>query len=375
MKTYYTERRREFLRTTLAGGVAALIAGRLVRSALAAAPIAAQTPVATSSAPAKVALTNGDQRTDNVWRALKSLEKEIAQAIGSRRVIIKPNNVSPTNQLAASHADALAGILDFLKSIGKLENAIIAESAFGPTMQAFQNFGYTKLADTYKVKLVDLDQEKFQTIMAFSETDAIPHPARVSSLLMNQADNFIISACMLKTHDRAVCTMGIKNIILGAPLKLGGGNGGGMGGGRGGRGGGGMFAGSDKPLLHGGGAHGININLSMLAPFLHPSLTVIDGFDGMEGNGPISGTRVDHRVCVASTDYLAADVVGASLMGIDPANVGYLTYLASAKVGEFDMSKMEILGEPVAKLAKNYKLGSSAQQQLQWKTPARVTAT
>ena len=110
----------------------------------------------------------------------------------------------------------------------------------------------------------------------------------------------------------------------------------------------------------------------MLAPMLHPSLAVIDGFEGMEGNGPISGTRVDHRVCVVSTDYLAADIVGANLMGIDPANIGYLTYLAQAKVGESDMSKMEILGEPVAKLAKKYQLGDSVDQQFQWKQAVKV---
>jgi uncharacterized protein (DUF362 family) len=199
-------------------------------------------------------------------------------------------------------------------------------------------------------------------VMAFDETDAKPHPVRVSSVLTNQRDNYIISACMLKTHDRAVATLSIKNIILGAALKLPNPNGG-----RGGRGG------SDKPILHGGGAHGININLAMLAPLLHPSLSVIDGFEGMEGNGPIGGTKVDHRVCVVSTDYLAADSVGASLMGIDPANIGYIAYLATAKAGESDLGKMEILGEPVAKLAKRYQLSEAVQRQFQWKNPARVT--
>ena len=111
----------------------------------------------------------------------------------------------------------------------------------------------------------------------------------------------------------------------------------------------------------------------MLTPLLHPSLAVIDGFEGMEGRGPIGGTRVDHRVCVVSTDYLAADTVGAHLMGIDPMDIGYLNYLASTNVGQTDLSKMEILGEPVEKLAKKYSLGSSIERQLEWKTPARVT--
>jgi len=366
--------RREFLKTGLATGAAALFATRVARAAepgagpgMSAAP---QSTATTAATPSKVALTNGDNRTDNVFLALRSLEKEIAQAIGSRRVVVKPNNVSATNQLASTHVDALTGILEFLKSIGKLDNTIIAESALAPTMQGFQNFGYTALVDKYKVRLVDLDQEKYQTIMAFNETDAMPHPVRVSSILTNQADNFIISACMLKTHDRAVATMSIKNIVLGAPLKFPPSDTG-----RGRRGGRGFFAGSDKPILHGGGAHGISINLAMLAPLLHPSLSVIDGFEGMEGNGPIHGTPVDHRVCVVSTDYLAADTVGATLMGIDPGDIGYLSYLATAKVGESDLSKMEILGEPVATLAKKYQLGRSIQQQLRWKEAARVTAS
>ena len=369
-KQFSLANRRHFLKIGLATGAGAFLAGRLARAAesnAAPAKPVEPPPAAVSAVHSKVALTNGDNRTDNIFRGLKSLEKEIVQSIGNRRVVIKPNNVSPTNQLAATHADALTGILEFLKSIGKLDNVIIAESAaFAATMQGFDNFGYTKLADKYKVKLVDLDTEKFQTVMAFNQSDAKPRPIRVSSILANQEDNFIISACMLKTHDQAVATMSIKNIVVGAPLKLPNSN---TGNGRGGR------TVSDKPTIHGGGARGININLALLAPLLHPSLAVIDGFQGMEGNGPIDGTPVDHRVCVVSTDYLAADTVGASLMGIDPADVGYLTYLASAKVGESDLSRMEILGEPVAKLAKKYELAKTIQNQLKWKDPARVSAT
>jgi uncharacterized protein (DUF362 family) len=367
-----TSNRRNFLfKAGLASGAAALFGSRYAHAAEAPAampgePAAPATAGSSAASPTKVALTNGDNRTDNTFRALKSLDKDIAQAIGNRRVVVKPNNVSPNNQLASTHVDALAGILEFLKSIGKLDNAIIAESALSATMQGFQNFGYTTLADKYKVKLVDLDQEGFQTIMAFDESDAKPHPVRVSSVLTNERDNFIISACMLKTHDRAVATLSLKNIILGAALKLPNPNVGR--GGRGGRGG------SDKPILHGGGAHGININLAMLAPLLHPSLSVIDGFEGMEGNGPIGGTKVDHRVCVVSTDYLAADSVGASLMGIAPTEIGYLSYLTAAKAGESDLTKMEILGEPVSKLAKKYQLSEAVQRQFQWKNPARVTA-
>ena len=114
-------------------------------------------------------------------------------AIGKKRVVIKPNNVSINIPLASTHADTLEGVLEFLKSIGKLENVIIAESAAnGPTLEGFSNFGYNRLADKYKVKLVDLDQEFYDTIYVFDEKDFRPHPVRMSHMLLDP-DSYIIS--------------------------------------------------------------------------------------------------------------------------------------------------------------------------------------
>jgi len=66
--------------------------------------------------------------------------------------------------------------------------------------------------------------------------------------------------------------MGIKNIILGpdevARPRVGGFN--------------------DKPILHGDGP-GHQHQSRDAAPLLHPSLTVIDGFEGMEGMAPATG--------------------------------------------------------------------------------------
>ena len=73
-------------------------------------------------------------------------------------MVIKPNNVAIDNQLCATHAGCLEGILEFLKSIGKLENTVIAESAAdGPTLDGFANYHYTDLAKKYSVKLIDLN--------------------------------------------------------------------------------------------------------------------------------------------------------------------------------------------------------------------------
>ena len=149
-------KRRDFLRASMLTGIAAFSSPLSLRSAF-----AAQATPADDGLVTRVSLTTGDDRADMAFQGLKRFEKQIAAAIGNKRVIIKPNNVSIENQLAASHADNLEGILEFLKSIKKT-NVVIAESAAsGPTLEGFSNFKYNTVAGKYGAKLMDLDQEGF----------------------------------------------------------------------------------------------------------------------------------------------------------------------------------------------------------------------
>jgi uncharacterized protein (DUF362 family) len=310
---------------------------------------------------ASASVTTGDNRADMAFRALMPYAKQIRQAIGNRRVILKPNNVSINIPLCATHVDTLEGILEFLKSIRKLGNVCIAESAAnGPTFDGFSNYGYYRLAEKYPVKFLDLDQEGYEILHVFDERDFKPRPVRFSKVLLNR-DSYIVSVAKFKTHDRAVVTLSLKNIVFAAPVKD---LGFGWGSDRkpGTR--------SDKAIVHGSGFRGINYNLYDLASRLHPHLAVIDGFEGMEGNGPNNGTPVDHRVCVASTDWLAADRISAELMGVDFATVGYLNYCAQAGLGEADLNKIEIIGENWRNHIRTYKLNDNIEKQLIWMKPA-----
>jgi uncharacterized protein (DUF362 family) len=354
MMTHFSNR-RDFLRTSLLGGLAAATVPRLASLVHA--------TEATPNPTSRVALFHGDDRADIAFRALKVHETAVRRAIGSRRVIVKPNNVAIDNQLCATHAGCVEGILEFLKSIGKLENAVIAESAAnGPTLEGFENYHYTGLAGKYGVKLVDLDDQEVERVHVFDEKDFRPHPVRMSKLLLDP-NNFIISAAKMKTHDRIVATLSLKNIILGAPIKD-----------LGFRWGKGAKPGTknDKPIVHGNSFRALNYNLFDLARRLHPHLAVIDGYDGMEGNGPVGGTRVDHRVCVASPDWLAADRVAVELMGIDYVKVGYLNYCAQAGLGEGDLQKIEVVGASITQHVKPYKLSDNIEKQLIWMTPPKV---
>jgi len=308
----------------------------------------------------QIGLTTGDHRADMAFRALQPFSEQIKKGIGNKCVVIKPNNVLIDRQLAATHVDHLEGILEFLKSIGVHENIVIAESAAsGATFDGFDNYKYFDLPKKYPVNLVDLDQEKYELIHVFDEKDFRPHPVRTSSLILDP-DTYVISAAKFKTHDRVLATLSLKNIVFGAPIKDPGFSWGKN-----------RKAGTknDKPIGHGSGLRAINYNTFSMAKLLHPDLSVIEGFEGMEGNGPNWGTPVDHRVCVAGTDWLASDRVGVELMGIDFANVGYLNYCADAGMGEGDLSKIQILGEQLKDHIRSYKLNDNIEKQLIWKQP------
>jgi len=204
--------RRQFLKTSMAGALAAIGAGRSTPHAT-----ADESPVANTS---RVALTNGEDHVDIVFGALRPFGREVAQAIGDRQVVIKPNNVAIDIPLSATPAECLEGTLEFLKSIGKLDGALIAESAAnGPTLEGFSNYSYDKLATKYGVKLVDLDNEKTERVFVFDEKDFQPHPVRMSRLLLDRDNFFVVSAAKFKTHDQVVATLSLKNIVIGAPVK------------------------------------------------------------------------------------------------------------------------------------------------------------
>ena len=348
--------RRDFIRTSLFGGIAAAAIPAYAMQAM-----AEQTKVAVD-VHSRVSLVTGASRADMAFRALQPFSKEIAQAVGNKRIVVKPNMVSSSIQLSATHAESLEGILEFYKSINKLENVIIAEStADGPAMVAYDNYKYIPVADKYKVKLVDIDDFPSQLFYVLDELDIRPKPVRMSSLLTDR-NNFVMSVARMKTHDRITCTLSLKNVVLGAPVKdpgyISGRN---------------RPAGtrSDKAIVHGNGFRGINFNLFNMAYHIRPDLAFIDGFDGMEGDGPTQGTTVDHRVCVAGLDWLAVDRVGVELMGVDPAIIGYLTFCSEAGMGQYDLSKIDVIGEKVANHIKPYKMSRNFDKQTQWMSPLK----
>ena len=284
--------------------------------------------------PSTIALIKGNDRRENVYKSLKLIEDQVLGGIKDRQIMIKPNFVQTSVQLAATHADAVRGILEFLRPHYKQEILIgeASPTAEG-TMAGYEHYGYQALVKEYKVKLVDLNQGAYQYRYTIGEKNA-PVPIRICSPFLDPK-LYIISAAMLKTHGYASVTLSLKNMLLGAPMK------------------------GDKNQMH-RGPHGepddiIHFNMFHMAQEVFPDLAVIDGFTGMEGDGPSRGTPVDSRVAVASLDPLSADVLSARLMGYDAKKILYLSAMTEAGMGQGNLDKITVLGNRVEECSYRFK--------------------
>ncbi|HGJ67553.1 TPA: hypothetical protein ENS27_19505, partial [bacterium] len=75
----------------------------------------------------KVALVKGDNRQDNIRKALELIKDDITSKIDGQDVILKPNCLSSSVPLSCTNVDALRGVLDFLSQLSP-ESTTIAET-------------------------------------------------------------------------------------------------------------------------------------------------------------------------------------------------------------------------------------------------------
>jgi uncharacterized protein (DUF362 family) len=332
-------------------------------------PAVPATPIFPYADRAPVSLVKGDNRRKNVLDALVAVDREVRPAMARKKyVLIKVNNVNTDKQLAATHVDALRGILDYVAPRFK-GPVVIAEASSGDTLVGFDHYKYAEVIPEYKrlnIKLVDLNREQKYEVFTIVDANIRPTPVRLAKQLQDP-DAFIISAAMLKTHDSVVATGSVKNMVMGSPIHNPPSE---------------PKRWSDKILMHAGtigkfNPHAMNYNLATVAKHIRPSwgVGVIDGYEGMEGDGPVGGTPISMQVALASPDFLAGDRVALEVMGIPAYAVGYLQYAAELGVGQFDLAKIDIRGEKPESVKKTFKLHKSVDYQLQWLGDQAKSAT
>jgi len=264
------------------------------------------------------------------------------------RVLIKPNNcfrhkiMPPYGMVTTSKV--IDGVVQLLleygcKDISIGEGAIIGifDELEPYTKRGFKGTGIEKIAKKYGIKLIDFNQGPFH------ELDLGGVKVQVSRAALET--DFLINVPVLKTHFQAKVSLGYKNLK-------------------------GCLSKDSKRRFH--ISKRLDSLICLLNEAIKSDLVIIDGIYMLE-KGPETLVGVAHRkdLIIASPDVFECDVVGATVLGIDPAQVDHLRESAQRHGRSFDISTIRIKGEDI----------ESLKEQLEWRfepdkellTPAKIT--
>lgn len=282
----------------------------------------------------KVSIASTDNRAEGVAQSLRLIDSEIN--IPDRPVMIKPNFVTTTNQLAATHVDATRSTIEYLRSKGVDRFVVAVGPAIGTPESGFDNYGYRDLAKNFNIEFMDLNTDDRIPVPAFDDK-LNPQTLYMSKRL---SESYVVSVCPMKTHNNVVVTLGLKNVLVGT-----------------------LSGREEKRKIH-KGSKAINLTLAKMAQHVAPDLTVIDGTIGMQGNGPIAGFEMHSNVVLASHHAIAADVIGLQVMGYTLEQVGYLRY--AMQLRNLTLADIEVVGANMDEVQVAYADHDDIEEQLTW---------
>lgn len=319
--------RRTFLRGAVAGGAIATAGGLGLRALLRDPPPwdEAAFPPPGDARVAVLAATDYEGPLEStVLEGLRAIDADVEGA----NVLVKPNLVEfdPTTAINTEPRLIAATVLA-LRRLGAA--SVRVGEAPGHRRDVQDVVTRSGLADALaevEAPFVDLNLAGIQRVSLrsrYTDLGALWLPIPVV-----EAD-VVVSMPKMKTHHWAGVTLSLKNLFGTLP---------------------GRVYGWPKNILHWAG---IERSILDIAGAVRPSYAIIDGIVGMEGNGPISGEPIASGVLVFADDPVAADAVGASLMGFDPEQIPYISE-AGRFLGQVDRSQIEQRGEDPERLAKAF---------------------
>lgn len=282
---------------------------------------------------AKVCMAKGGERKENIKAVLGLMEKDIEISVRERRkniLFIKVNSLDSSVPKACTHPDALEAILEYFYN--DFKKIIVGDNSScffgGPNI-------YSHLKEKFhKIEFSDL-----------KEFDSEPHDfemlggnmkVRISTL---PKEAYIISLALPKSHDTFVFTGCSKNMV-GCIVE-------------------------NRVCVHGLKAHErlfmnnivkanplASRNLVKTIKAAKPDLAILDGFEGMEGDGPAMGKMVKMGIAFASTDCVALDRTAAKICGFD--TVPYLDLCIKDGIGSADAEIIKSGFSNLADISKNF---------------------
>jgi uncharacterized protein (DUF362 family) len=278
--------------------------------------------------PSYVAIAKGERSHDTVYKALDLIDYKTALK-GFDKALIKVNFITTKTWDTGATTDPLVveAILNKLALLPITAYVVESDATMTNADKAFEVTGMKTMCDQNGVECLNLRHMKPKVKLKIPDGDAL------KSIIVPKiaTEAAIVSAAKLKTHTNTAVTLGMKNMF-------------------------GMLPDKYKGKYHLKGISKVVVDINSV---LKPKLTVIDGFIGMEGRGPVDGTPVKMDTIIAGTDVVATDATACHVMGIDPHKVKHIIEASAKGIGTID--NVQILGEKIENVTRPFKTAKSLQ--------------
>jgi uncharacterized protein (DUF362 family) len=284
-----------------------------------------------------VSITQSESEQESINKALDLLPvKDIIHK--GDKVVITPNWVSanPPSSGVIVGPETLRELIQYVKKFQPKELIVATGSGGGETRMIFEKYGYDKVIEDEKVTFVDLNYGPYTELEL---EQGVISKTKINKLV--EELDVLISFAQLKQHEEATISAAVKNIALGWP----------------------------PAQIHGFPKKNLGIHedlhgfIAAMAKKIPIDLSVISADKVMIGTGPSNGVAVDTKgLIIASTDPVAADTIGARLLGFKPQAIHYLYTLSRDKFGETDPQKMVMKGLSLEEAEKSFSMAAYGQE-------------
>lgn len=258
---------------------------------------------------------NAVDETFSFFGGIESIVKK-----GSK-VLLKPNFLKESNpeECIITHPSVITTVAEKVLAAGA--KPIIGDSpAFGSIKKVARRIELDRFAEEIGIDIIELDKPRKVSVNCGGKKFSLTVSGRALDV------DSIINLPKLKAHVQLLFTAGVKNLY-------------------------GCVSGKRKAWRHFKAKNNLDWYTDMLIAnyqIVKPSFTIVDGVMAMEKTGPTGGLPKAVSLIVGGADVIAIDRVVAELLSVSPENVPILRAAKRLRVGEQDLSKIEVAGEELS---------------------------
>jgi uncharacterized protein (DUF362 family) len=272
-----------------------------------------------------VAITRQDAIETALAEALRHMPLE--QLVRGKRVAVKPNETwaSADDTTGVTQPDTLRAVLRQIQPFGPRELIVSGGSGAAETDEVFRVAGLMDVVTAEGATFFDHNRPPFTEVaLEYAPQADVEGPQK--SVMVNPRVleyDTLISLAQLKLHETATVTLSLKNIAMSYPAA--------------------DYYGHPRHAQQHANHFFADMHsfIAAMVKRFPIHLAIIVGHPAMIVTGPLGGHAVETGLVLASTDAVAADVVGARLLGFRAQGVRHLWEAGRLGLGETDTARMD----------------------------------